>query len=84
MIPQEIISRIDNITNEIILREKWDHLPDVTLQEKLTLILDESLQALDLVASIEDEFGIALNDEEIDLGFFMNLDIMVDRISKHL
>lgn len=52
--------------------------------EILHVILSESHQALALVVSIEDEFGIEFDDDEVDLGFFTDLDVIVERVQRHL
>ena len=52
--------------------------------EKLGIILSESLQALIFVTTVEDEFDIQLDDEEVDLQFFEDIDIIIDRVERHL
>ncbi|NOU17757.1 MAG: acyl carrier protein [Bacteroidales bacterium] len=52
--------------------------------EILHYILSESAQALEFVCLIEDEFNIEFEDEEIDIDFFMDYNVITTRILKHL
>ena len=51
---------------------------------QLKIILSESSQALNFVVSIEDEFNIEFEDDEIDIHFFSSIDNIVDLISQKL
>jgi len=62
-------------------------LPDgeeLSDNEKINIILSESLQALIFVTSIEDEFNIQLEDDEIDIVLFQGIDITVEKITQQL
>jgi acyl carrier protein len=62
-------------------------LPDgeeLSDNEKINIILSESLQALIFVTSIEDEFNIQLEDDEIDSVLFQGIDITVEKITQQL
>jgi len=52
--------------------------------DKLQIILSESIQALTLVTTIEDEFKIEFDDDEIDIDFFLDFDRMLDLLEKHV
>jgi acyl carrier protein len=49
----------------------------------LSLIINESSKAIEFVAILEDEFNIEFEDDEIDMTFFTNFEILVDRIMNH-
>lgn len=51
-----------------------------SLDDKLNIIISESSQALTFITTIEEEFDIELDDDDIDLDFFLNLDIMKQRV----
>lgn len=50
----------------------------------LKIILSESSQALNFVVTIEDEFDIEFEDDEIDIHFFSSIDNIVDLTSQRL
>lgn len=50
----------------------------------LHVILSESSQALEFVCSLEDEFEIEFNDDEIDLDFFSDFERLTDCVISHL
>jgi acyl carrier protein len=52
--------------------------------ESLQLLPTESMLALVFVASIEDEFSIEFDDDEVDITFFESIDTVVSRIEGHL
>ena len=54
------------------------------INDKLHIILSESIQALTLVATIEDEFDIEFDDDEIDIDFFLDVDHMFNILDKHV
>lgn len=82
--------------NKTEIREKLEKIIDTTVgnilpdqaslspSEKLAILLGESLQALIFVTTIEDEFDIALDDDEIDLDFFRDIHVILQRIEAHL
>lgn len=50
----------------------------------LKIIISESSQALNFVVTIEDEFDIEFDDDEIDIHFFSSIDNIVDLTSERL
>jgi len=50
----------------------------------LKIILSESAQALNFVVTIEDEFDIEFEDDEIDIFFFSSIDNIVNLTSQKL
>jgi acyl carrier protein len=54
------------------------------INDKLHIILSESIQALALVATIEDEFDIEFDDEEIDIDFFLDIEHMFKVLDRHV
>lgn len=59
-------------------------MEDQDHEQKLMIILSESIQALSLVASLEDEFNIEFDDDEIDVEFFTSKEIIAQRIEEQL
>lgn len=62
-------------------------LPDgekLSDNEKINLILSESMQALIFVTCIEDEFNIQIEDDEIEIVLFQGIDITVEKITQQL
>lgn len=53
-------------------------------RDKLHIILSESIQALALVTTIEDEFNVEFDDEEIDIDFFLDFERMLDILDRHV
>jgi acyl carrier protein len=56
----------------------------LSTKDKLHIILSESVQALALVTTIEDEFDVEFDDDEIDIDFFLNFDRMLDILDRHV
>jgi acyl carrier protein len=50
----------------------------------LHVILSESSQALNFVCSLEDEFDIEFEDDEIDIDFFSSFDRIIECIINHI
>jgi len=61
-----------------------DYLSNSGYNDRLQVILGESLQALSFVTTLEDEFGIQFEDEEIDIDFFMSYATALERIKLHV
>jgi acyl carrier protein len=61
-----------------------DFLQESSYNDRLQVILGESLQALSFVTTLEDEFGIQFEDEEIDIDFFMSYDTTLERVRSHV
>lgn len=81
--------------NKEILKEKLEAIIDriafagqeemneqLKINDKLHIILSESSQALALVTTIEDEFDIALDDDDVNLDFFVDIEVMTERVFK--
>lgn len=47
------------------------------MRRMLHIILSESMQAMEFVIAIENEFEIEFDDEDISIEFFLNLDHIV-------
>ena len=61
-----------------------DYLQVSSYNDRLQVILGESMQALHFVTTLEDEFGIQFEDEEIDIDFFMRYETVLKRVKFHL
>lgn len=78
---ETISKKIKNIINEwFSIDSEYIHFG---YNEKLQIILSESTQALSFVTTIEDEFDLEFDDDEVDLDFFMDLNIIIERIKAH-
>jgi acyl carrier protein len=78
---------IEGIIDEFLYRNKnrYDSAElDLSYDDKLQVILSESIQALAFVTTIEDEFDIEFDDDEIDMEFFMSVSTILRRIQGHL
>jgi acyl carrier protein len=54
------------------------------IDDKLNVLISESSQALVLITTIEDEFDVELDDDDIDLEFFTDVNVMTARIKRNL
>jgi acyl carrier protein len=52
--------------------------------EALSYIISNSVLATSFVISIEDEFNIEIEDDELNLEFFSSIDKMTQTIKQHL
>lgn len=80
MITSEIKSRLNTIIDESIQEED----ASLSLIDKLHIILSESIVALEYVTSIEEEFDVEFDDDDIDLAFFLDLEEVVLKIKDQL
>ncbi|MGR3856207.1 MULTISPECIES: hypothetical protein [Chryseobacterium] len=53
-------------------------------QERLQLLTSESMLALVFISSLEDEFSIEFEDDELDVNFFSSTELVENIIKKHL
>ena len=75
--------RLLAIIDQIVTTDYADGKPLGTT-DKLHIILSESIQALTLVTTIEDEFKIEFDDDEIDIDFFLDFERMLNILEKHV
>lgn len=73
---------IDIINSLTILTDQADE--SLSLHDKLNIIISESTKALAFITTIEDEFKIELDDDDIDLDFFLDIDLIKGCIYKQL
>ncbi len=83
---KEIAVKVSEIINEIFTNEDYIHVfpQDGTTSDKLQMLISESVLALTLVTSIEDEFDIEFEDDEVDISFFASLDAIVNLTHKYI
>lgn len=83
---QEVINKIQSIIDGLFADEQYIHmlLEDGTIDNKLQMLTSESMLALVLVTSIEDEFDIEFEDDEIDYSFFSSFESVVDLTIKYI
>jgi hypothetical protein len=77
-------AKLELIIDDFILNDLSDPVEGLTYNDKLHIIISESSQALAFVATIEDEFDVELDDDDIDLNFFLDFEVMLARIQKNL
>jgi acyl carrier protein len=83
MVRNEIIEKLDDIIDQVV-NGVFPATDDLSSSEKLGIILGESLQSMYFVTTVEDEFNIVFDDDEIDLSFFQNVESIADKIECHL
>jgi len=82
---EEINDRILIIVDQLInAQSELKNLENLSLDDKLNIVISESSQALVFITTIEDEFDIELDDDDINLSFFTDVNIMIGRIKKNL
>jgi len=75
-----IKAKVEELVNQVLLDGLEANLDS---NGKLRIILSESIQALSFVSTLEEEFNIEFDDDEIDLNFFLDINIIVERIKCH-
>jgi len=81
----DIKDKVIKILNEVTDTEYEELFPKGAQEdEKLQMLTSESMIALIFVTSLEDEFCIEFNDDEVDLTFFSSISSVVDKIENHL
>ena len=81
----EIKEKLLQILSDVTGHEYKDIFHDGMLpDEKLKLLTSESMVAIMFITSVEDEFGIELEDDEVDLNFFDSLDEVARKVQKYL
>ena len=78
----ETKDKIKTLTNEFL---GTTH-PFSTLEEEKQVlygIVSDSIKATNYVITIEDEFDIEIEDEELDLRFFSSIDRIVEIVNKY-
>lgn len=53
-------------------------------QDRLQLLTSESMLALVFISSLEDEFSIEFEDDELDVNFFSGPEVVENIIKRHL
>jgi acyl carrier protein len=75
--------QMHNLLNRFI-RQEIHIQEELTPNDKLRIILSDSVQALHFVTTIEEEFDIEFDDDEIDLDFFLDINTIIDRIQRNV
>lgn len=78
---EDIYKRVIEIANGFL---EDDFVLDDDENRILHIILSESSQALEFVCSLEDEFEMEFDDDEIDLDFFSDFGRVTDCVMKHI
>ncbi|AMQ00392.1 hypothetical protein AY601_3526 [Pedobacter cryoconitis] len=77
--------RVVTILNEVIESDYAElNKLEISDDEKLRAITSESMVALIFVTTLEDEFSIEFNDDEIDIAFFNSIDYLAETVDGHL
>jgi acyl carrier protein len=81
----EIKNKILVIVDQLISTQpELRNSETMLVDDKLNVLISESSQALVFITTIEDEFDVELDDDDIDLDFFTDVDVMIARIKKNL
>ena len=81
----DIRKKVEEILHELTDNEYKSIFVNVaTTDEKLQLLTSESLLALMFITSVEDEFSISFNDDEIDVSLFNSVDEVIKKIDNAL
>jgi len=81
----EIKDKVLKILTEITEKDyKEIFTENMSPVESLQLLPTESMLAMVFVTSLEDEFSIEFDDDEVDINFFESIDTVVSRIKGHL
>ncbi|WDF77678.1 hypothetical protein PQ469_27700 [Mucilaginibacter sp. KACC 22773] len=81
----EIKNKILVIVDQLISAQpELRNSETMLVDDKLNVLISESSQALVFITTIEDEFDVELDDDDIDLDFFTDVDVMIARIKKNL
>lgn len=78
----EIKETIMQLSKEFLVEEVGFDLNDE--DDPLVIILSDSIQAVNFITLLENEFEIEFDDDEIDLDFFTSFDMIAELIIKHL
>lgn len=77
--------------DNILIKQKIEEIinsfvddKELTLKDKVHIILSESYQALNYISSIEDEFDIDFDDDDVDMEFFLNVQKVEMLVKKRL
>ncbi|WP_212004680.1 hypothetical protein [Chitinophaga sp. HK235] len=80
-VKEKVIQILTDVTANEYKKIFHDGMP---ANAKLQLLTSESMLALIFIASIEDEFGIEFEDDEVDMTFFNSIDGVAEKIQKYL
>lgn len=78
-IKEIVTSLIDSFMENSISK---DELTAWTTEQKLRLIITDSVQAINFIILLEEEFDVEIDDDDISLEFFDSLDAVADAIWK--
>lgn len=77
--------KVITILNDVTKSDYPEIFPeDMSDDEKLRMITSESIIALMFVTTIEDEFSVEFDDDEVDIDFFNSIDDLTNKIQQHL
>jgi acyl carrier protein len=80
-----IKEKISYILQDLAQSEYKDIFQDCESdQDRLELLTSESMLAIVFISSLEDEFSIEFEDDELDINFFSSMEIVESIIIQHL
>jgi acyl carrier protein len=80
-VKEKVIQILTAVTGNEYKKIFYDGMPP---DEQLQLLTSESMLALIFITSIEDEFGIEFEDDEVDINFFNSVDGVTEKIQRYL
>lgn len=82
---KNIKEKVSDILNDLTKNEYQDIFNGCDNdKDRLQLLTSESMLALVFISTLEDEFSIEFDDDELDVNFFSSLEIVEQVIKKHL
>ncbi|KAA2215798.1 hypothetical protein [Maribacter flavus] len=79
-----IQKKVERIIDDFFDIEEFEDNHELGYDDKLHIILSESIQALTLITTLEDEFSISFDDDDIDIKFFLEINTIINRVKKYL
>lgn len=79
----KIREQIINVISSFLDKEH-SHLKEEQLERSLHVIMSHSVQAIHFITSIEEEFGIEIDDDGINLDNFLNINNLEHLIGNYL
>lgn len=76
--------RVLEVVETLFAEKEFSMFEDASINDKLQALISESMLALMLVTSLEDEFDIEFDDDEIDINFFSDIDVIINRTITHI
>jgi len=84
MVDRQTVLKIITAIVNLVTGKHFTQEEMISSKQPLYHIISDSSKAIQFVVLIEEEFEIELDDDEIDLYFFSNIDHIINTIIKHI